>query len=150
MPSQWLICLGIKPSIITAVGRWCIFFFLIQSFTFVNNNGNWTTGTYQALQTILRVFRNEFPQQFLPLEYLNVYWLTVLFIQYFTYVCYLFNQLQPPRDRDLIYAYSRHIVIPVEWIKYLEELGWHTSLVPDMDLALSREEQGSGSGIWGM
>ena len=89
MPSQWLICLGIKPSIITLVGRWCFFFsFLIQSFTFVNNNGNWTTGTHQALQTVLRVFRDEFPQQPVPLEDLNVYWLAVWFIQYFTSVCY--------------------------------------------------------------
>lgn len=41
---------------------------------------------------LLRVYRNEFLQQFLPLEYLNVYQLTVLFIQYFTYACYLLNQ----------------------------------------------------------
>lgn len=67
------------------------FFFLIQSFTFVNNNGDWTTGTYQALQAVLRVFSNEFPQQFLPLEYLNVYWPAVWFIQYFPSVCYLLN-----------------------------------------------------------
>ena len=71
-------------------GRQMVFFFsfLIQSFTFVNNNGNWTTGTHQALQTVLRVFRDEFPQQPVPLEDLNVYWLAVWFIQYFTSVCY--------------------------------------------------------------
>lgn len=68
---------------------------------------------------------------------------------------YLFNishlyiiysiKLQPSRHRDLIHACGGHTVTHVEYIKYLEELGWHITLIPDMNLVLSREEQGRGS-----
>lgn len=119
MPSQWLTCLGIQPSIITVVGRWCIFFFLIQSFTFVNNNGNWTTGTFQALQTKIRKWISSTTSACGAVKCIR----TCSFIQYFISLGHLHNRPAAAQERDLICAENRHRVTLVE----SADLGWHSS-----------------------
>lgn len=128
------------------------FFFLIQSVTFVNNNGNWTTGTYQALQTVLGILGNEFPQQFLPFGVFKCM-LTCRIIYSIFHICGLSSQsgYSHPGVGTLSGRMVAHSGACQVNKKCLGELGWHASLVPDTDLVLSREEQeGSGSGIWGM